>query len=272
MRLVQHLVLAAAFIAAAASSFAQPAPATPPKFDVISVKPDKTQGGMRSMLMTPDGFSAENVTVHMLLLESSHLNEDQIIGEPAWANAENFDIMAKVNGADVPALTKLSFDERRAMFKQILTERFGLATHTETRQLPLYLLTVQKGGPKFKESAPDPKDNGQGRFTVQDGKIVTQGTTIAYFLSFLSRQVGRTIVDKTNLAGKYDITLKWAPNPGAPSAVPSPTSGPPPLAAPTDNDASIFTAIQEQLGLKLESAKGPVPVVVIDHVETPSEN
>jgi len=246
-----------------------------PQFDVISVKPDKTASGMSSLRLTPDGFSAQNVAAHMLLLEAHQLNADQLVGEPAWTKNENFDIEAKVAGPDVAALAKLSFNQRRSMFRQILVEQFKLTTHTETRQLPVYVMTVAKGGPKFKEHVPDPahpeRENGQGRFNVGPDKITTQGTTMAYFLSFLAQKVGRTFVDNTGLTGRYDITLKWTPDDVAAASQPKADGGPAPTPA-ADSSPSIFTAIQEQLGLKLESAKGPVQVLVVDHIERPSEN
>jgi uncharacterized protein (TIGR03435 family) len=247
-----------------------------PQFDVISVKPDKTASGMTSLRLTPDGFSAQNVAVHMLLLEGHQLNADQLVGEPAWTKNENFDIEAKVAGPDVATLGKLSFNQRRAMFRQILVEQFKLATHTETRQLPVYVLTVAKGGPKFKEHVPDPahpeRENGQGRFNVGPDRITTQGTTMAYFLSFLAQKVGRTFEDKTGLTGRYDITLKWTPDDAGGGASQAKTDGAGTSSQPADSGLSIFTAIQEQLGLKLESAKGPVQVLVIDHIERPAEN
>ena len=255
-----------------AQAVAAPAMAVP-RFDVISVKPDKTASGVTRVRLDPDGLSAEDVTVHMLLLESYQLNEDQLLGEPAWAKTDRFDIQAKVAGPDVAALAKLSTKERRTMFRQVLAEQFRLTTHTETRQLPVYMVTLAWGGRKFKQHVPDPahpeRENGSGWFSYGRGKIVAQGPTMAYFLFALSQDLGRTFVDKTGLTGKYDFTLEWTPDD---SSAPSQGSadGAQPVAA--DSGPSIFTAIQEQLGLKLESAKGPVQVLVIDHVERPTGN
>src|ERR1035437_2632798 len=115
---------------------------TPPRFDVISVKPNKTADTMSRARLDADGLAAENVTVHMLLLESYQLNEDQLLGEPAWAKTDRFDIHAKVAGPDVARLAKLSTKDRRSMFRQVLAEEFQLTTHVETRQLPVYVVTV----------------------------------------------------------------------------------------------------------------------------------
>jgi uncharacterized protein (TIGR03435 family) len=279
-------LLILALVAALAAPIAgaqQPAPApdshaaAAPQFDVISVKPDKTNSGMTRLMLTPDGFNADNVGVHMLLLEGYQLNEDQIAGEPGWTKTDKFDIQAKVAGPDVAAVSRLTFNQRRAMFRQILAEQFKLATHTETRQLPVYVLTVAKGGPKFKEHVPDPthperEKNGQGGFMVSSNKITTQGTTMAYFLAFLSQKVGRTFIDKTGLTGTYDLTLQWTPDDGA-TVVPAQARADGAQQPPAgDSGPSIFTAIQEQLGLKLESTKGPVDVLVIDHIGKPAEN
>ena len=246
-----------------------------PQFDVISVKPAKDS--MTRMQFTPDGLRGIGVTVRFLLDEGyGGIDNEQIIGEPAWSSTEGFDIEAKVAPADVPTLAKMTFEQRRTMFQSILAERFKLAVHHATRELPIYVLTVGKGGPKFKESAPDdpagttPRRRGmmsnRGKLTAMDAKL-------SMFISILSRQLGRTVVDKTGLTGNYDFELEWTPDDGGPQPPPRPADGSASgAAAPADPGASIFTAIQEQLGLKLESTKGPLEVVVIDHIEKPSEN
>jgi len=112
------------------------APVQVPALDVVSVKPDKTNGGMMRLMFTGDGLSVTNVPVHMLLTESYALNDDQILAEPAWAKADRFDVEAKVAGPDVATLSKLTFDQRRSMFRQVLAERFQLAAHHETESCP----------------------------------------------------------------------------------------------------------------------------------------
>ncbi len=309
----------------AAEAAASAAPLPVPTFDVISVKPDKTGSGMMRMQFTQDGLRADNLPVHMLLIEGYGLNEDQLLSEPGWTKTDRFDVEAKVAGPDVAAFTKLPFDQRRAMFKQILTERFKLAAHNEKRDLPVYVLTVGKGGPKFKESKPlDPASaddkpgnarfggpGGQGgpdgpsaKFGTQGGpggpadksggpggpgprrgpgimmgrgKIQAQSISITMFATVLSRQLGRTVIDKTGLTGNYDITLEFTPEGGGgpmPGGPPGggeggSTGAPPP---PDSTGPSVFTAIQEQLGLKLDATKGPADVLVIDHIEKPTEN
>jgi uncharacterized protein (TIGR03435 family) len=244
-----------------------------PQFDVISVKPAKDS--MTRMQFTPDGLRGTGVTVRFLLYEGyGGINSEQVIGEPAWTNTDGFDIEAKVAPADVPTLGKMTFEQRRTMFQSILADRFKLAVHHETRELPLYVLTVAKGGPKFKESAPDdsaaatPHRRGM---MMNRGKLTATDAQLSMLVTMLSRTIGRTIADKTGLTGNYDFTLEWTPDEGA-AAPPKSSDGSAAPAAGEDTGASIFTALQEQLGLKLESTKGPIDVIVIDHIEKPSEN
>ena len=255
-----------------------PAPAAPivaPPFDVISVKPSKDTLGTR-MQFTPDGLRGTGVNVRFLLYEGyGGINSNQVINEPAWASTDAFDIEAKVAPADVPALGKMNFDQRRTMFQSILTDRFKLVVHHETRELTVYVLTVGKGGPKFKQSAPDnPASTTPRRRGMMSnrGKLTATDTQISTLVTILSRQLGRNIIDKTGLTGNYDFTLEWTPDEGGPPT-PKPADGSAPSSANApDPGASVFTALQEQLGLKLEPTKAPVDVVVIDNIEKPTEN
>jgi len=242
-----------------------------PRFEIISVKPSKDN--LTRVQFTPDGMRGTSVTVRFLLFEGfGGINQNQVSGEPSWSSSEGFDIEAKVDEADVPTLAKMSFEQRRTMFQQILTDRFKLATHHETRELPVYQLVIGKNGSRLKESAPgDPASGTPQRrgMMFSRGKVTATGASVSMLIAPLSRQLGRTIVDKTGLTGSYDFTLEWTPD----NAAPPPAGGSPPEAAAPDQSApDIFTAIQEQLGLKLESTKGPVDVIVIDHIEKPSAN
>jgi uncharacterized protein (TIGR03435 family) len=172
------------------------------------------------------------------------------------------------------------------MLQPLLADRFQLKVHTEVRDLPVLTLVIAKGGPKLHEAKPGDtypnglKDfNGQGggpgMMLMRPGQLTGQGLPLSSLARVLTQQLGSTVQDKTGLTGKYDLTLQWTPDrngsamPGAPEpGLQGPGSG-----GSTDaSGPSIFSAIQEQLGLKLESQKGPVEVLVIDHVETPSEN
>ncbi len=216
------------------------------------------------------------MSVHDLIAAGFHVFDDQVVGEPAWAKTELWDIDAKVGGDDVAALAKLNFDQRASMFLQIVTERFGLKVHHETRVLPVYDLVVARGGAKMALAKPFPNApaiarGGPGRLMMTgQGKLEAEGTAIPYVASILENEVHRKVIDKTGLTGAYDFTLTWTPEAGTPAGL----GGPPGTAAPGPDDAgpSIFTAVQEQLGLRLEASKGPVDVIVVDHIEKPAEN
>jgi uncharacterized protein (TIGR03435 family) len=243
-----------------------------PALDVISVKPNKSGSG--GMSMGP--LSATNVSVHMVLTQAFHLNDNQVVNEPEWAKSERFDIKAKVADADVVLASKLTQDEKRGYFQQVLKERFGLVMHRETRELPEYALIVAKGGAKIEEGKPDPnatdkRIRGGSRMSMDRGRMKFEdgGDGLDFLLQILSDQTGRTIVNKTGLTGKYSFTLTWSPQMGA---GPRGSEQPGDASTPADAGPDLFTAIQEQLGLKLEPMKGPVDVVVIDHLERPGEN
>jgi uncharacterized protein (TIGR03435 family) len=157
---------------------------------------------------------------------------------------------------------------RQLMLQALLAGRFKLIVHTETRQLSVYSLTIAKNGTKLHEAKsgdtyetayklPNGKPAGAGLHSDAEGEITGQAVGLTEILRWLSRQIGRTVVDKTGLTGVYDFTLKWSPEDSENS---------------TDAGPSIFEAVQQQLGLKLESGKGPVEVVVVDRAEKPSGN
>ena len=253
-----------------------------PAFDVVSIKPDKTGGGMIRVMNRPDGYSATNISLKMLIQAAYGIREDLISGTPGWAESTRYDIDAKVDGADVEALKKLSPEQRRLILQPLLADRFKLKVHTETKQLPVFELVVAKGGPKLKEAtAGDTYANGikgpdgvgrGGMVRMGRGQLTAQGVPMTSVVNILSQQLHRTVIDKTGLAGKYDLELNWTPDEGE-GMGPPPGGGQPHGDAPPEGSGpSIFTAIQEQLGLKLQSGKGPVDTLVIDHVEMPTEN
>jgi uncharacterized protein (TIGR03435 family) len=205
---------------------------------------------------------------------------DQIVGLPGWANSQRFDIEAKVAGDDTAAFHKLSLDQVRAMGRPILVDRFKFAGHEEKKVLPLYALVVAKDGSKLQPSTLSGDDRdartgqiGMHRASNTNGaapsmnELTARGVTMDRLESTLSQQgLGRVVLDNTGLTGRYDFKLTWAPEIAA-GTNSTDTSGSTETSGP-----SIFTAVSEQLGLKLEPQKGPVPVLVIDHVEVPSAN
>ena len=255
-------------------------PATAPefKYEVASIKPNKSNSNSRSSHTTDDEYRTTNSTLMRLIrqaygLELVHSDDDgRVIGAPGWAESESYDVDAKMDAATADALKKLNPVERNAtqrrMLQGLLVDRFKLVAHTESRELPVYSLTLTKNGSKLHEAKPgDSYDKayklpngapaGTGLHSDAAGEITGQAVTMADITRWLSRQTGRTVLDKTGLTGKYDFTLKW-------NADDSETAG--------DGGLSIYAAVQQQLGLKLDSGKGPVEIVVIDHAERPSVN
>jgi uncharacterized protein (TIGR03435 family) len=247
-----------------------------PTFEVASIKPNKAGNGMMRIMFTPDGVSYTGISVLTLLKQTFDVEDDRLLGAPGWAASDRFDIEAKVDAADAPRLKDLKFEQRRAMLLPLLTDRFNLKFHHETRELPLYALVIAKGGSKLKEVKPEDPAHPQPRgwMSISRGKLDGREVTIEPLLHLLAQQLGRTVQDKTGLTGNYTYVLQWTPD-DAPPPMAKGGNGSPPGgdATPTDSTGpSLFTALQEQLGLKLESTKGPVDVVVIDHIEAPSAN
>ena len=266
-------------ISLAIPTFAQttahtPATAAPAAFEVSAVKLNKSGSGSSGSSFKEGRFTATNIQLKNLMEYSAYgIPQPRILGGPKWLDSERFDIDAKMDSTAADRLKALSRDQRRtemrAMFQQLLADRFKLAVHWETRELPVYVLVAAKKGPILQETRNPPGDTGT---SSDDGKFSGKGLTLTEFAETLtqelSRELGRAVIDKTGIQGRYDITLKWTPETGADSA----DSGADSTAPSPENGPSIFTALQEQVGLRLESAKGSVKVLVIDHIEMPTEN
>ena len=188
----------------------------------------------------------------------------QILGGPRWLDADRYDITAKNDAA----LQSLSHPERvkemRLRLQNLLADRFQLQVHRETREMPEYTLVVAKNGSKLKE--PDAATVGDG-ISTNCGVMKGTRTTLSNLVVTLSRQLGRPVLDHTGLSARYDFEMTFAPESGCGSRQADGTNPDATLDRP-----SIFTAVQEQLGLKLEPIKGPVEVIVIDRVEKPDAN
>jgi uncharacterized protein (TIGR03435 family) len=234
-----------------------------PAYEIVSIKPaspDERGGYMQSL---PDGFRWKNFPVVSLVRGAYDIIMDsQIVGLPGWANSENYDIEARADAETAEAWKKLTYKERwkkeQPMMQAMLADRCKLKAHRETKEMPVYDLVIAKGGLKMKEAATDEVD----AETMKSGGAMTARALSTDSLVYaFSGMVGRMIVDKTGLAGKkFDFELAWTPDDrrGADSAA--------------DAGPSLFTALEEQLGLKLVPSKGPVEVIVIDHIEKPSAN
>jgi uncharacterized protein (TIGR03435 family) len=238
-----------------------------PAFDVITVKPNSS-GDPPSIDFDGGNFSATDFSVKMFVLFAYNLKDDQLFGIPKWANELRFDMRAKVLDADPNLLQHLSNDQKRQIEQTILTERFGLTFHRDTKVLPVYELVVDKGGPRFQPSKVEAGQKGVNGLGVgslhtnsHDGNadMTSTAVPISSLVNVLSRQMERVVVDKTGLAGRYDLNLSWSRDDGG-------------TAATDQNSPPVLTAIQEQLGLRLRSAKLPVDTLVVDHVLLPSDN
>ncbi|HYR85987.1 MAG TPA: TIGR03435 family protein [Terriglobia bacterium] len=304
-RYIACTLLAAAGIWAAAVPVFPQAGNARPSFDVASIKPNNS-GINRIGIGAPGGtFNGTNVTLRLLVRFAYRVQDFQILGGPKWMDTDHFDIQAKPEGG----ARQIPPEQMSLMVQSLLEDRFQLKLHRETRELPTYTLVVAKDGPKIKSSPdqtppapPQPGERGagprgeavagprggpeglrgafggtppRGAFGMGRGSMMASAVPLSTLINVLSQQLGRPIIDKTDLKGLFDIQLQWTPDvgqAGGPFGAFAP-GGPEPPPPPVDaSGPSIFTALQEQLGLRLESTKGPVEVLVIDSVQPPSEN
>jgi bla regulator protein BlaR1 len=261
-----------------------------PKYEVASIKPYKADDFRVRIMLTPDGISFHGVPARMMLQQAFGVEDDRILGEPAWIKSNRYDVEAKVAPEDAPRLKDLKVEQRNAMMLQLLVDRFNLKYHHEQRELPMYAMVVAKGGLKMKPTQADPPgttapDNdgpppsagsrppmGKHMLMMNPGHLESTGASTDMLSHIFSRQLQRTVVDKTGLSGEYDFTLDYTPDnmPMPPHG--GPDGGPKPEGPADQGGPSLFTAVEEQLGLKLEATKGIVDVIVIDHIDPPTEN
>jgi bla regulator protein BlaR1 len=228
-------------------------------FEVASVKPTEPSDKPGFLQTAPGRLNLGGVTVKMLIQQAWAISGYRIYGGPSWLDSTRYNIAAKVpDGAG-----NLTLDQMRPMLQTLLADRFHLAAHREEKELPLYRLVVAKNGPKLNESA----FSGAPQSQMSTGQITDKKAGMDTLASQLGQQLGRFVSNKTGLKGDFDFHMEWTPDPGQ---NPGGDSDTPPLVGA--DGPSIFTALQEQLGLKLESGKGPVEVLVIDHAEKPDAN
>ncbi len=271
LRFSRKLLLESAAVAALgglflASAQSQSAGGKALSFEVASIKPNRSGARNSGFKRFIGGqLDATNITLKMLIAFAYDTPEDRILQGPAWIESERYDVLAKPDQAtDQPADRSMSATKLRT--QTLLADRFKLTLHKETRQLPIFRLLVDKGGPKHllppKGATPDLFTNGR--------HVTCQAASMAFFAkNFLAGQVGGPVFDETGIEGKFDFSMNWSPadiQPGKPIDAGDERSAPDPMAP------SIFTALREQLGLRLEAGKGPVEVLVIGHAEKPSEN
>lgn len=241
--------------------------ASAPVFDVAAIHAHISEPHEHNSIWSSplDGhFRAENVSVVMLIHWAYEMPETRILDAPGWAGSTYFNIDATADPAVDQRLHNLTADagrkQKEMMVQAMLADRFKLVTHTETRELPIYELVVAKGGARLG----DPKYSGT-TFNYSRGRIEVDGSnSVAFLAEELSKETGRDVVDKTGITGRYDLKLQWTPDD---ATAPQLLNG-----VPVDSGPTLFTALEEQLGLKLVPTKGPVQVLVIDHVAMPSAN
>jgi uncharacterized protein (TIGR03435 family) len=238
-----------------------PSAKTSAAYEVVSIKPSKP-GASSTLATLPDGFRDTGTTLGNLFRNAFGIFYDkQIIGLPQWTESDLYDIEAKVDADTAARWDKLTSADRRKeerpMMQALLIDRCKLKFHYETKELPVYDLAIAKGGLKMKEAPESEVETTE--MTGGDGVTLTgHALSIENLILTLSGTDGRLVVDKTGLAAKrFDFTLHWSFSAGSGNA----GSGP-----------SLFTALEEQLGLKLAPSKEPVKVLVIDQMEKPSSN
>ena len=235
-----------------------------PRFEVASIRPgNNPHATMIRRQPTGGRFTTQNTTLRALLSYAYGVQGHQITGGPAWIGTDLWDITARPEG-DVPE--GLEGDARlRQMMQNLLAERFGVVIHNETKELPVYGLMVAKSGAKMKQvDAPQPAAfrMGMSQFTLVG--------EVSQLISQLVRVTGRSVADETGLKGNYEMKLSWTPDPAQQAQFAAAHGTAPDFAAA--EGPSLFTALQEQLGLRLDARKGPVVVYTVEKASKPSEN
>lgn len=260
----------------------QSGPAQLLAFDVVSIKPYGPNNLRISIRTEPDGVAVSGMPMHMILREAFGVTNDRLLGEPAWVATSRYDVDAKVTPEDAPKFKQLTDQQQWQMLLPVLEDRCALKFHHETRDLTVYTLLVSRGGPKMQLSQPAKTNPGQaqGPGRASAGASVSEamftisghGQSTATIARWVSLTLGSTVIDKTGLTGKYDYTLSFVPDDSMKAGI-LPPGGNSGSALPPDAEGpSIFSALPEQLGLKLIAKKQPVDVVVIDHIEQPTVN
>jgi uncharacterized protein (TIGR03435 family) len=239
-------------------------------YEVVSIRQTKGNIDLARIMDLPDGFSMRNLTLEPLITEAYGVWDDQVSGWPGWATSTRFDMEAKMDVETADALHKLPKREqeaqRQSMLQSLLEDRFKLKVHHATQVRTAYELVLSKGGSKMKEDNPPTDKTGikwqEGvipatDWSISDRKISGHAMPVSVLASHLTDAVDGIVADKTGLTGRYDVDLKWDPKD---------------MQDPASTGSSIFTAVEEQLGLRLKPTKTAVETIVIDHLEMPSEN
>ena len=283
-------------LAAASISVAAQVPARPPTFEAATIKPSDPASQGQFIRRQPGGrFSTSNMPVRDLVRFAYNVQDFQLDGLPPWAASERYDIVAKADGDPPPMPPGSDADPMMLMFRSLLVERFQLQLHRDTKEMPIYALTrvrPDRLGPRLEPSTLDcqaivaaaqagaraggpppqpPPPDASGRPTCGIrggfGTLAGNGFPMAQLVNTLAQLVRRTVVDRTGLTGPWAFDLKFAMDANQMPFAPPPGAQAPPI----DPDApSIYTAVEEQLGLRLESTRGPVDMLIVDRIERPT--
>jgi len=249
-----------------------PAIAAGPQYDLVStVKPSRAGDTHLRINMDADAIYIQNASLKDLLSNTYGKRGTLIFNLPKWAETDHFDIQAKVLSEDATFLQHMTRTQRRQVFERLLTERFGVVSHKETRISPIYELVKVGPGPQLVENPPPPPSaqpelvkpgrNGRGNTSVTGTSLEATGVRTGDLCANLAGILDRSVIDKTGLTSFYDVTLTWSDE----RSDPSESTGP-------EGQPSLFAAVQEQLGLKLIPGKGPVEVLVVDKASQPEES
>ncbi len=235
-----------------------------PTFEVATVKPAKPDEQGKAFIVQGRRFKTINTTMNEILSFAYGVHAKQIVGAPAWFDTEKFDIDAQPDGEGAP-----NDKQWRGMLQKLIVERCKLTFHRDKRDLSVYVLSVAKTGPKLTRSEGDP--NGLPGLSFRAiGDLNVHNANMYDFTNLMQNAVlDRPVVDQTGLAGRYDFTLKWTPDDSQFGGMGAKI---PPTTDSANTPPALYTAIQEQIGLKLDAMKAPADVLIIDHVEKPSEN
>lgn len=236
-----------------------------PTFEVATIKPSKPDEQGKAFLVRDNRFKTINVTLSEMMSFAYGVHPKQLIGAPAWAGTDKFDIDAKPDGEGAP-----NDKQWKGMLQKLIVERYKLTFHHDTRELSVYVLSVAKAGPKLTKSEGDPNGLPGLFFRGRPGDLHVTNANMGDFAGLMQEAVlDRPVLDKTGLTGRWDFNLDWTPDDsqfqGMGAKIPPPTDG-------ANQPPALYTAIQEQIGLKLDATKSSADVMVIDHVEKPSEN
>jgi uncharacterized protein (TIGR03435 family) len=250
-------------------------PATRPAFEAFEVAtikptaPEELNGGRFIRMQSAHRFEAKNVSVSGLISAAYDLNPEMISGGPAWLEKDRYDVVAAAPGESRP-----SYDDEMRMLRKLLNDRFNLKFHRAEKEFAIYEVTVARSGPKLRLTSAQPDEPSNVTSTLRPAAsggidyvlLPARNITLVQFASVLQRAIlDRPVVDHTGLTERYDFDIEWTPDG-------SQFGGQLPPGPPDSGKPGLFTALREQLGLKIEATRGPIETLVIDRVAKPSDN